>query len=100
MGGPPLQLRELKLRLDLSLALSLFGQVGVPAQLYQRLRKPEWAGVRDRFDDRVDGDDDVAFILRSYLVGMINRLTRFKRDDVYATVCDFARESRRDLQYQ
>ena len=78
----------------------LFGQVGVPAQLYQRLRKPEWAGVGDRFDDRVDGDDDVAFILRSYLVGMINRLTRFKRDDVYATVCDFARESRRDLQYQ
>jgi hypothetical protein len=89
-GGPQLGQSELKLRLDLSLAASLPGQLGVPPQLYKRLKKEQWAGVLSVLDPRIDGDGDDAFLLRSYLGNLVYRLTRWKRDGVYERLCAWA----------
>jgi hypothetical protein len=65
--------------------------VGIPSQLYQRLKKPEWPSVASHLDPRVDGDDDRAFLVRSYLMGLIYRITRWKRGKVYETLCAWAK---------
>ncbi len=96
-GGPTLDVDELKLRLDLTLALSMAGQTGIFGQIYQRVRKEAWSGVADRFDPRIDADDDAAFIVRAYAIGLVNRLTRFKRDRVYQTACAACGEAPRHL---
>ena len=72
-------------------ALRAASQVGIPSQLYQRIKKAEWASIKSHLDPRVDGDDDRAFIVRSYLIGLIYRITRWKRANVYATLCAWAK---------
>ena len=57
------------------------GQGGVPAQLYRRIKRDEWASVKSfTKDPRVDGDGDDAFLVRSYLGNVLYRVTRWKRD--------------------
>ena len=92
-GGPSLRVEDLSLRFDMSLALSLQGQGGVPAQLYRRIERDEWASVKSfTKDPRVDGDGDDAFLVRSYLGNVLYRVTRWKRDGVYARLCAWAGE--------
>ena len=92
-GGPSLRVEDLSLRFDMSLALSLQGQGGVPAQLYRRIKRDEWASVKSfTKDPRVDGDGDDAFLVRSYLGNVLYRVTRWKRDGVYARLCAWAGE--------
>ena len=97
-GGPRLSLNELSLRFDMTLALSLAGQAGVPAQLYKRVKKDEWPSVTSMTtDQRVVGDTATAFLVRSYLGNMLYRLTRWKKDGVYERLCAWAGEARADV---
>lgn len=90
-GGPTLPLEELSIRFDMALALSLAGQLGVPPQLYRGIKSGEWPSVKSMKDDeRVDGDTDTAFLMRSYLGNLVYRLTRWKRDNVYRKLCAWA----------
>ena len=89
-GGPALPVAELELRLDMQLALSLTGQLGVPSQLYKSIKADQWPSVLSMSDDRVDGDTDAAFLMRAYLGNLIYRLTRWKRDGAYQKLCRWA----------
>ena len=96
-GGPSLDLDELSLRLDMTLALSLAGQSGVPPQLYKRLKKDDWPTVASMTaDPRVDGNTSGAFLVRSYLGNLLYRVRRWREDGVYARLCKWAGESPRD----
>ena len=88
-GGPSLSLDELTLRLNLTLALSFSGQVGVPPLIYRDIPRDTWPSIRDRFDPRIDGSDGKAFLARSYAIGMVYRFTRWKRDGVYEKLRPF-----------
>ena len=88
-GGPQLDVAELSLRFDLTLALSFAGQVGVAPTIYSKIPRREWPTVTDRMDARIDGADDKAFLLRSYLMGLVYRVTRWKRSGVYRKVVHF-----------
>lgn len=91
-GGPSLPLAELELRFDMTLAITLQSQSGVPAQLYRRLKRDDWPSVKSVDDPRVDGDGDDAFLVRSYLCGLLYRVTRWRREGVYARLCKWAGE--------
>ena len=89
-GGPTLDVDELKLRLDLSLALSLGGQLGVVPMLYRGIPKDQWPTVASWRDGRIDADTGLAMLTRSYLCNLVYRMTRWKHDGVYARVCEWA----------
>ena len=75
----------------MALALSLAGQLGVPPQLYRGIKVGEWPTVASmKGDERIDGDTDTAFLMRSYLGNLVYRLTRWKRDGVYRRLCAWA----------
>ena len=89
-GGPTLDVDELKLRFDLSLALSLGGQLGVVPMLYRGIPKDQWPTVASWRDGRIDADTGLAMLTRSYLCNLVYRMTRWKHDGVYARVCEWA----------
>ena len=91
-GGPALDLEELQRHFDVTLAIQLGGMTGIPAQLYgpHRIPRDQWPAIESVRDPRIDGDDDRAFIVRSYVRIVIYRLTRWRRDGVYARLCAWA----------
>lgn len=66
-------------------------QVGVPPLIFREVPRNEWPSVKDRFDPRIDGQDGKAFLCRSYVMGMVYRFTRWKRDGVYQKLLPFLR---------
>ena len=64
-------------------------QAGVVPLIYRDLPRNEWPTVKDRFDPRIDGKDGRAFLCRSYAMGMVYRLTRWKRDGVFSKIRPF-----------
>ena len=88
-GGPQLDLAELTLRYDLALVASACHAARSVPTIYKYLRKEAWGTVRDRHDERLTAPEMDSFLARSFSMGLVTNLTRWKRHNVYQTVVDF-----------
>jgi len=89
MGGPVYDLSELRLRMELELAVAATFMPGSVPMVYKYIKAGEWASIKDRHDPKVAGREMNAFLARSYAMNVVNTAIRFKRQGTYEKVKAF-----------
>ena len=56
---------------------------------FQKIKREDWASIKDRHDPRIAGRDMDAFLARAYSLSIVNALSIWKRRDVYKQVKAF-----------